>query len=196
MDKKKTDPRIIRTRQLLKDAFVELLEEKGIEKITVNRLAERATINRVTFYLHYQDIPDMVEKMADEMIKDILIIINQSNLPTKSSGENNEKIMVRFLEYIAENASFYKVVLTSKSLSIFREQLLLFLTEKIISSVENKGEESPILKKGIQKDILIWYDSSALMGIIVAWLKNDMPYTPSFLAKQFYLIHRRGMDEE
>nr|WP_311625572.1 hypothetical protein [Peribacillus simplex] len=43
MEKKKlhTDPRILRTRQLIKDAFVELLEEMDVQKITVNRLAER-----------------------------------------------------------------------------------------------------------------------------------------------------------
>ncbi|MDQ7862471.1 hypothetical protein RCO48_20045 [Peribacillus frigoritolerans] len=53
LEKKKlhTDPRIIRTRQLIKGAFVELLEEMDLQKITVNRLAESATINRVTFYL-------------------------------------------------------------------------------------------------------------------------------------------------
>ncbi|HBI02620.1 MAG TPA: hypothetical protein DDY49_01140 [Paenibacillaceae bacterium] len=37
----------------------------------MNRLTKQATINRVTFYLHYRDIPDMLEKMADEMIEDI-----------------------------------------------------------------------------------------------------------------------------
>ena len=63
------DPRVLRTRQLIRDAFIDLLQEIDLEKITVNRIAERATINRVTFYLHYRDIPDMLEKMADDMDK-------------------------------------------------------------------------------------------------------------------------------
>src|SRR5690348_3590113 len=62
----RTDPRIVRTRKMLRDALVELLEEMDIEKISVNRLTQRATINRVTFYLHYRDISDMLEKMADD----------------------------------------------------------------------------------------------------------------------------------
>lgn len=45
----RTDPRVLRTRQLLRDAVIELLEEMDIEKISVNRIAERAKINRVTF---------------------------------------------------------------------------------------------------------------------------------------------------
>ncbi|MDN3232751.1 TetR/AcrR family transcriptional regulator, partial [Priestia megaterium] len=89
MEKKKlhTDPRILRTRQLIKDAFVELLEEIDLQKITVNRLAERATINRVTFYLHYRDIPDMLEKMADDMIEDISTIFNNTPTDQTSSEE-------------------------------------------------------------------------------------------------------------
>jgi AcrR family transcriptional regulator len=71
----KTDPRVLRTRQLLRDAVIDLMEEMSIEKITVNRIAERAKINRVTFYLHYKDIPDMLERMADDMAEDILQVV-------------------------------------------------------------------------------------------------------------------------
>ncbi|HEY2420189.1 MAG TPA: TetR/AcrR family transcriptional regulator, partial [Neobacillus sp.] len=69
--KSRVDPRIIRTRQLIKAALIDLLQEMEISKITVNKIAERATINRVTFYLHYRDIHDMLEKMAQEMVEDI-----------------------------------------------------------------------------------------------------------------------------
>ncbi|MFL6518236.1 MAG: TetR/AcrR family transcriptional regulator, partial [Bacillus sp. (in: firmicutes)] len=41
----RVDPRILRTRQLIKDAFIDLLQEMEINKITVNRIADRATIN-------------------------------------------------------------------------------------------------------------------------------------------------------
>ncbi|WP_010650392.1 TetR/AcrR family transcriptional regulator [Oceanobacillus massiliensis] len=193
--KKRIDPRILRTRQLLKDALVELLQEMDIEKITVNRLAERATINRVTFYLHYKDIQDMVEKMADEMVQEISVVMSQTySTDVEASSDQDWSLMASFLEYISENAKFYKVLLTSKSVPVFRDSLLKLLKDKIVSRVESKGSQSVIRKAGIQDDILIWYDSSALIGTIVAWLKNDMPYTPSFMAKQFYLLHNRKVN--
>ncbi|MGF9966819.1 TetR-like C-terminal domain-containing protein [Bacillus rhizoplanae] len=68
----------------------------------------------------------------------------------------------------------------------------MFLSDMIVTKIERKGSESYVLTLGVQKDILIWYDSSALIGTIIAWLQNDMPYTPSFLAKQFSLLHYRG----
>lgn len=189
MDQKKPrlDPRILRTRQLLKEAFVDLLQEMDIEKITVNRIAERSTINRVTFYLHYRDIPDMMEKMAEEMIEDIQNALNRKQpIPTPEDGKGSS-VLVSLLELFADNAHFYKVVLGLRRTPVFTERLLKMLSETVILEVEKKSK----LKVGIEKDIASWYGSAALIGTIVAWLRNDLPYTPQYLAEQFSLLTRR-----
>lgn len=184
----RTDPRVLRTRRLLRDAFVELLHEMDIEKISVNRIAERATINRVTFYLHYRDIPDMLDKMAEDMIEDINWIINNTPADQNSTEDIDWSMMVNLLEHIAEHAKFYKVVLASKRTPIFTNRLLKMLTESITARLERMGSDSFVLTEGIPTDIAIWFVSSALIGTIVSWLRNDMPYTPLFLAKQFSLL--------
>lgn len=51
----KVDPRVRRTRKLLEDAFRALLAEKSFGKITVGDITERATVNRATFYAHFED---------------------------------------------------------------------------------------------------------------------------------------------
>ena len=51
----KVDPRVLRTRKLLVDAFVSLQAEKAFDDITVQDIAARATVNRATFYAHFQD---------------------------------------------------------------------------------------------------------------------------------------------
>src|SRR5205814_10062730 len=50
-----TDPRVRRTRKLLRDALVELLAEKSFHAINVQEVADRATLNRATFYAHFVD---------------------------------------------------------------------------------------------------------------------------------------------
>lgn len=184
-----TDPRILRTRQLLKDALIDLLQQMDIEKISVNLLAERATINRVTFYLHYKDIPDMLKKMADDMTEEISKVLNKQSSDQELTKQFDRQGMECFLEYIAENAKFYKIVLGSKQVPIFRDCLLTFFTELIVKRLEKRGNASIIEEVGVKKDILIWYDSAALIGTISAWLQNDMPYTPSFMANQLSLLH-------
>jgi AcrR family transcriptional regulator len=52
---KSTDPRIVRTRKLLQQALVNLMKEKEFDSISVQDIAEAATINRATFYDHYPD---------------------------------------------------------------------------------------------------------------------------------------------
>jgi AcrR family transcriptional regulator len=181
------DPRVLRTRQLIRDSFIDLLQEIDLEKITVNRIAERATINRVTFYLHYRDIPDMLERMADDMENEIHAILKEDP-SNQSRFDIDWSVLVKMLEHIAENSKFYKVVLASKRISVFTERLLKLIVDLITRTIEKRGASSSASGVSIPKDIAIWYGSSAFIGIIVFWLRNDMPYTPLFLAKQFSLL--------
>ncbi|WP_138752133.1 TetR/AcrR family transcriptional regulator [Paenibacillus sinopodophylli] len=191
----RTDPRILRTRQLLRDAFIELLQEIDIEKISVNRLAERATINRVTFYLHYRDIPDMLEKMADDMVVDIQKVLDGTPPhPDAKEGESWPKL-VSLLEHLAKHEKFYKVILATHRMTIFSDRLLKLLAKLVSERIETRESDPDRSSAVIQKDIAIWYSSSALIGTIISWLRYDMPYTPLFLAKQFALISSRTNDK-
>jgi AcrR family transcriptional regulator len=59
--KLREDPRITRTRHLIVKAFQELLAEKDFELITIQEIADRATVNRVTFYAHFEDKYDLLD---------------------------------------------------------------------------------------------------------------------------------------
>jgi AcrR family transcriptional regulator len=50
-----TDPRVLRSRQMLIKALLKLLARKDFEDISVQEIADEATLNRATFYLHYPD---------------------------------------------------------------------------------------------------------------------------------------------
>ncbi|MBY9078096.1 TetR/AcrR family transcriptional regulator C-terminal domain-containing protein [Paenibacillus sp. HN-1] len=184
--KNSKDPRILRTRQLIREAFIELLQEMDIEKITVNRIAERATINRVTFYLHYKDITDMMEKMAEEMVRHIEgMLMKERQAPGAASLDGEWTPLVQLLEHIAKHSKFYKVVLTSRRTPIFTERLLRLLTGMVTERIEHYGGDELFQEAGIQKEIAIWYHSSALIGLIIAWLRKDMPYSPHYVADQY-----------
>jgi AcrR family transcriptional regulator len=185
-----TDPRVLRTRQLIRNAFIDLLQEIELEKITVKRIAERATINRVTFYLHYQDIPDMMKRMADDMINEIHAVLK--DVPNQSRIDIDSSILVKLLEYIAENSTFYKVLLASKRIPIFTERFMKLMVDVITNKIEKRGTSSASTVS-VPNDIAIWYSSSAFIGTIVFWLRNDMPYTPLFLAQQLFLTKQLSL---
>ncbi|MDO3413259.1 TetR-like C-terminal domain-containing protein [Saccharibacillus sp. CPCC 101409] len=193
-DKTKIDPRVLRTRSLLKHALIDLLQETEVDKITVNRIAERATINRVTFYLHYRDIQDMLEKMAEEMVVDIERALTRKVQEKKKGSE--DVILLGLLEHIAENADFYKVVIGSRRVPIFHERL----RDVFVRKIGDGAAQNNLSRHGVQKDVATWFGSSALIGTIASWLHHDMPYSPQFLARQFALLFRvqglRAEDQE
>jgi AcrR family transcriptional regulator len=67
-----TDPRVKRTRKLLQDALMELLGEKSFQSITVQDIAERATLNRATFYAHFEDKYALADYMIRELFREAL----------------------------------------------------------------------------------------------------------------------------
>lgn len=71
MEHSEEDPRIIRTRNLIIDAFLDLIKEKDFNTISVKDITERATINRATFYRHFTDKYILLEKILNQMMKNI-----------------------------------------------------------------------------------------------------------------------------
>ena len=66
------DLRIKKTKRAIRSAFYELIKEKPMEKITVREIAERAEINKTTFYAHYETVYDLVDQLEQEAVAEIL----------------------------------------------------------------------------------------------------------------------------
>lgn len=69
MAARKTDRRTIIAKTLIKDALLELLKKTAYEKLTVTALCKQAEITRATFYLHYQNIDDVLDEALDDALR-------------------------------------------------------------------------------------------------------------------------------
>ena len=67
-----TDPRILRSRRMLMDALARLLMKKEFEEISVQEIADEATLNRATFYLHYPDKNALVQALTASRFRDLI----------------------------------------------------------------------------------------------------------------------------
>jgi AcrR family transcriptional regulator len=67
-----TDPRILRSRRMLMDSLVKLLKKKEFEEISVQDIADEATLNRATFYLHYPDKNALLQAMTDARFRALI----------------------------------------------------------------------------------------------------------------------------
>lgn len=86
-----TDPRKIRTRRLIQDAFLELTKTQDFEDITIADITEKATVNRATFYAHFQDKYALLETVVTERIQGYL---QKSLAGKKGLGQENLRSLI------------------------------------------------------------------------------------------------------
>lgn len=95
---KKIDPRVKRTRNWIRQAFMELLAEKGFHATTVQDITTRAGINRATFYAHFTDKYDLLNFAVREAFREELErrVLNACHY----SAENLHQLMLTVCEFV------------------------------------------------------------------------------------------------
>lgn len=108
MDGQKQDRRIRRTQKMLKDSLVELMTEKEFKNISVKDITDRADLNRGTFYLHYSDTYDLLQKMESDVLNDFQEMIDAYlKGPRKGSLL---PVLLPIIHYIEQNTKICKIL--------------------------------------------------------------------------------------
>lgn len=180
------DLRVIKTRSLIRDAFIKLMDEKGFKNITVNDIADGGMINRSTFYLHYTDKFDLLQKTVDEAIQNILLLVEpQVHIV---NGEIDYDSVLQNLSYILKalekDALLYRIILNDKE--------TLGISRKFENALKDKLDTCFPMQLSISRDLCLELISSLYVSAIRWWLNNDMKYSPSFLAKELVKFFEYG----
>jgi AcrR family transcriptional regulator len=177
---KRVDPRAIRSKKMLKNAVFSLLEENpDISHLTVQKIANRAELNRATFYLHYEDINDLLRQIVHEIFDDLSMKV-EPLLQVKSSNEQEQ--LVTFLNYFYEYRNVFAVFVEHKG---FKNHLSNLLKNTI--ETRRKARRIEPTKEVVSVDIVV----SSLLGIIMWWIKDGIQYNSEYIAAQITLMHRR-----
>jgi AcrR family transcriptional regulator len=96
------DPRILRSRRMLMDALARLLIKNGFEDISVQEIADEATLNRATFYLHYPDKNALLQAMTDVRFRDL---IERRAITFTDCNGALRAIALGVCDYLAESTS-------------------------------------------------------------------------------------------
>jgi AcrR family transcriptional regulator len=186
---KQMDPRVRRTHQLLRNALIELIQEKGYNDITVKDITERATLNRATFYLHYQDKEDLLAQGFDEVWQELT---RQNPLPVAPDGtlalEGTRTTVCSDFEHLNENARFYRVMLGKQGVPEFTRLMQDHVYESTAARLRSVLGGLPI--QPVPIEIVLRFIASAYVGIMAWWLENDRPYTPQEMADFIVSLYR------
>jgi AcrR family transcriptional regulator len=97
-----TDPRVLRSRQMLMESLLRLLTRKEFDDISIQEIADEATLNRATFYLHYPDKNALLQAMTGARFRDL---IAQRGLSFTNCDGALRAIALGVCDYLAKNTS-------------------------------------------------------------------------------------------
>jgi AcrR family transcriptional regulator len=177
----KIDRRIAKTQEAIKKAFVELMNEKHFDKITLQDISDRANVNRRTIYLHYMDKFDLLDKLIEEHINNLQEMFE--SLSETDFIEGGQAIF----EYFQKNYLFFSTMLVGGGAENFRAQYIEFSVELLKNEVVTAEGKN----KGLSEDIILRFVSAAYVEVVEWWLKNQMPYPPRVMAEQVGVLVKR-----
>lgn len=171
----KSESKYFNTAMKMDKAFLELLEKKDFEFITVKEICEKAKVNRSTFYLHYETIGDLLNESVQYIFDKFLsvypydssrVIDNIGSADLKELYLITPKFLTPYLSFISENKRLFATALL-KSDSLRLEQHY----NKMFTYVLNPILDRFNVSENKRKYMLVFY-IKGIIAIIEEWLKN------------------------
>lgn len=166
----KKDLRVMKTRKIIMDSFVKLSGVKEFKDITVKDITTEAMINRATFYYHFKDIYDLLEKVLVEVL-----MVNLDSAIYENT-ELNEDTLTK----IFEATTTFQRSLSNRChrgyedtiARIIREQLEIIFYKMLYK--QNKGNEESLKATSV---LLSW----GMYGASVEWRRNHKQKPKEFI---------------
>ena len=155
-----------RTEEAIIDAFWELLEKKTYSKITVKDIVELCQVNRNTFYYHFQDIPELLERVIKKAADEII----------KNSGKFDAPVdcLIPMINAILEKKTAFLHIYHSVQRDVFLNELNMLTLYCVNDYVDTVTKDLSISTE--DKKLLVRFYKCALVGITLDWLDHNMDY--------------------
>lgn len=151
------------TKMLLKDAMIDLMQTKPVEKITIKEICEKAQINRSTFYLHYSEPNDLLKSIEDDIIENTADYLDKIGADINNSAM---QYMLMFFRYIRENDKIFRTLLVKRENPFFRKKFIKFALERVVTSLHCTAN------KKYEKYVYGFVINGSL-GAIIEWVESD-----------------------
>ena len=171
------DRRVRKTRRQLRECLITLLKEKKVQDITVRELTDMADLNRGTFYLHYKDVFDLLEKTEAELQEDFNQLVckhDAVDLKQRPSVIFNE-----IYSLVYDNADLIEILLGENGDLNFVNRLKQLIREKCLKDwmeVFRSGNAAAF-------DAFFSFIVSGCIGLVQYWLQTGLKETPEQMAK-------------
>lgn len=171
-----TDRRVRRTKALLIQALVTLLEARSFKDITVKDLCETADINRGTFYLHYKDIYDMIEQIEKDFMEQLEMMISSHTL--EELNANPYMLIYDIFQFTSENASLCKTLLSQNGDISFLMKIKNLCLDRFIEVCNFSSHVEDRTRIEYSYNFI----ASGCIGLVESWLFSERSESPEEMA--------------
>lgn len=175
------DKRVERSKTALKTSFLELIEQKHFNDITISEIVESANYNRGTFYAHFKNKETLLEEIAAETLQEMIRQIKQPyREDTVVDLHDLAAEDISLFTYFIQNARLYKTLLSRNIQIDFRHRMAGAIEELFIAEYDYQLPEDSVLGS----KWLYVYRAYGIAGLIIRWIEEDFPEPPLQMAKQ------------
>ena len=199
---KKPDRRVQRTRQALRNALLELIQEKEYDSISVEEITQQANLGRASFYLHYKDKEDLLVDEFNEIVNERARIISEIPfakwLPDLETADQTNEFnpappMLMAFQHVANHADLYRILLKNEKSDRILERIRKIIAQSITEFMKTKAKNDPIpILFEVPTDLLAAYFSGALLSCVDWWLEQQQPYSPEEMTRMFQRLFFPG----
>jgi len=161
------DPRSLRTRRALQQAALDLGIERPLDEITIGDIAERAGVNRSSFYQHYSDKETLLADALDAIVEEAGASIEVPMEPTAQPPAG----LVDYLHHVDDHAALYRWALGSHGSAVVTARLWERVETLVRQHLELAGDASPF--DGIPDDVVAAGIAGSALGAVRVWLDGE-----------------------
>ena len=176
---KNVDPRVRRTRRVLREALVSLILEKDFSSISIKDITERAETAYITFFRHYQSLDALLMEVLDEGLVELRNHIETLAKHSDTSALETEGRLI--FEYIKQKADLFRILLKSQSVTRVRK--------KVIRDIAVIFQKSciPLTRLGnpVTINMASNHIATSLLSLIEWWLENNMNPAPAEMGRVY-----------
>jgi AcrR family transcriptional regulator len=176
MTQKSDNLRVRRTQKLLREALIDLIEERGFDTLTISEITQRAMVSRAAFYRNYQDKYDLVERIFEDEMQTLMNAIGHLG------PERPPQQWVNLFIHIAAYKRLYHALLSETGSRWFTTKMRASLTA-MITEHSHVPDKQPIVDRQVFSNGFIpTMLASLFVDAITWWLEQAEPYTPEAMA--------------
>ena len=188
MMEEKIDRRNIRTKQQIRQELIELLSEKGENNISVRELAQRANINRGTFYIHYKDTHDLVEQLVDEAVKKLLGVCKRH--PPAQTPRESYPFLTDLFETLQSDPQLFTILLGTTGSHAYSERICVTIQENFLDDLLSVFYSADPKQRQIASGFIV----SGCLHEALNWLEHGMKESPDEMAYLTGRVIMHGID--